>query len=125
VPGNRARPPKLPNAWIYSTQLVDKAGRAMTAQFVQSACPGVGGGPSANGAPGVLGSGGSHQQASAAAQNRLAACGVKAAAKFHEVVTYQPASRYWALQSLELAIVLGVALILAGLCLSWVRRRLS
>ncbi|HEY2578493.1 MAG TPA: ABC transporter permease [Streptosporangiaceae bacterium] len=41
------------------------------------------------------------------------------------VVTYQPASRYWAFQGLELAIFLALALALAGFCFWWVRRRLS
>lgn len=42
-----------------------------------------------------------------------------------ELVTYQPASRYWPFQWYELAIFLGLALALAGLCFWWVRRRLS
>jgi hypothetical protein len=40
-------------------------------------------------------------------------------------VAYQPASRYWPFQWYELAIYLGVALVLAGACLWWVRRRLT
>jgi len=42
-----------------------------------------------------------------------------------EVVTYQPASRYWAFQWYETAIFLGLALVLVGFCFWWVRRRLS
>ena len=42
-----------------------------------------------------------------------------------EVVTYQPASRYWAFQWYETAVFLGLALVLAGFCFWWVRRRLS
>jgi hypothetical protein len=42
-----------------------------------------------------------------------------------EVLTYQPVSRYWALQWYETAIFLGAALILAGVCLWWVRHRIS
>ena len=40
-----------------------------------------------------------------------------------QVVTYQPASRYWALQWYETAIFLVAALALAGFCFWWVRRR--
>ncbi len=40
-------------------------------------------------------------------------------------VTYQPASRYWALQWAETAIYLACAAALAGFCFWWVRRRLS
>ncbi len=46
---------------------------------------------------------------------------------FHlkEVLTYQPASRYWALQWYELAIFIALALALAGFSWYWVRRRFS
>jgi hypothetical protein len=40
-----------------------------------------------------------------------------------QLVTYQPASRYWAFQWTETAIFLALAVALAGLCYWWVRRR--
>jgi hypothetical protein len=41
-------------------------------------------------------------------------------------VTYQPTSRYWAIQGTETAIYLALALALAGFCFWWIgRRRLS
>jgi hypothetical protein len=51
------------------------------------------------------------------------ACG-SAFASLHAqlLVTYQPASRYWPLQGYETAIVLALALALAGICLWKVRR---
>jgi hypothetical protein len=45
--------------------------------------------------------------------------------RIRDVLTYQPASRYWAFQWYELAIYLGLALLLAGICFWWVRRRLA
>jgi hypothetical protein len=42
-----------------------------------------------------------------------------------QLVTYQPTSRYWALQWYETGIFLVLALLLAGLCFWWTRRRLS
>ena len=119
--------PNMPNAWIYSQQLVDKTGQPITAQFVQRTCPGVGGGTPAGGASGggLLGNGGSHGQASAAAQRGLQECAAKVTARFHELVIYQPASRYWPFQWYEMAIFLGAALILAGASLWWTRHRLS
>jgi hypothetical protein len=45
--------------------------------------------------------------------------------RIRDVLTYQPASRYWAFQWYELAIYLGLALLLAGGCFWWVRRRLA
>jgi hypothetical protein len=46
---------------------------------------------------------------------------------FHlkEVLTYQPASRYWTLQWYEMAIFLVLAVALAGFSWYWVRRRLA
>jgi hypothetical protein len=42
-----------------------------------------------------------------------------------DVLTYQPASRYWAFQWYETAIFLALALALAGFSFWWVRRRLT
>ena len=42
-----------------------------------------------------------------------------------QVLTYQPTSRYWPLQWYELAIFAGLALVLAGFCFWWVRRRFA
>jgi hypothetical protein len=42
-----------------------------------------------------------------------------------EALIYQPVSRYWAFQWYETAIFIGLAFVLAGFCLWWVRRRLS
>lgn len=116
-------PPNIPGAWIYSTQIVDKAGHPLTAQFLKSACPALGsGGP---GGPGGGGGGGGRVQVPAGAQNVLQDCVTKLGATFHEVVSYQPASRYWTFQWYELAIYLGAAVILGGLCIWWANRRLS
>jgi hypothetical protein len=52
-------------------------------------------------------------------------CVAKVGKTFHEVVTYQPANRYWTFQWYELAIYVGAALIVSGFCFWWVRRRLA
>jgi ABC-type transport system involved in multi-copper enzyme maturation permease subunit len=118
-------PSNIPNAWIYSARLVDKAGHGMTSQFLQSNCPNVVRDPGGGGPGGIgLGGGGSHSQVPVGAQQALQDCAAKAAAKFHEVLTYQPANRYWTFQWHELAITLAVSLIFVGVSFWAVRRRL-
>ena len=120
--------PNLPNAWITSMRLIDKSGHALTAQFMNNSCPNLGSGSPGPGAPvggGLIGGSGNRAEVPQAAQNALQDCIAKVAVKFHEVATYQPASRYWAFQRYELAIYLGAAMILAGFCIWWVRRRLA
>jgi hypothetical protein len=46
-------------------------------------------------------------------------------ASFRQVVTYQPASRYWPFQWYETAIFVGAALLLGGFCVWRVSRRLA
>jgi hypothetical protein len=113
-----ASPPKLPNAWTYSAQIVDKAGRAATNlhAFLLKACPNIGA------PPGTIPAGARVGPGNPAAFD---ACVRKLSAKFHELVTYQPASRYWTFQWYETAIFLALALILTGVSFWWTRRRLT
>jgi ABC-type transport system involved in multi-copper enzyme maturation permease subunit len=109
-------PPDIHNAWIYSTQIVDNAGRPITSQFVASACPHLGaGGPPGGGAHSGIAVPGNVQKA-------FQDCITNVGAKFHELVTYQPASRYWAFQWYETAIFVALAIMLCGFCFWWVRR---
>jgi hypothetical protein len=113
----------IPNAWVYSSTLANHAGQAPTSQFLKTACPNIASGlanpsfrhPSGKGAIAV----------EAPTRDAFQSCIAKVAANFHEVVTYQPASRYWALQGLETAVFIVLALILGGVCFWWVRHRLS
>jgi len=49
-------------------------------------------------------------------------CTARLAAKFHQLVTYQPGSRYWPMQWYELAIFLGLSIVLGAFCFWWIRR---
>ena len=44
----------------------------------------------------------------------LHSCITKLGARYHEVVTYFPARRYWSFQWIELGVYLGVAAVLAA-----------
>jgi ABC-type transport system involved in multi-copper enzyme maturation permease subunit len=114
-------PPNLPNAWIYSTHIVNNTtGHGLTAQFVNATCPSLGiptGGP-----PPVPGTR-IRIAVPAGAKNALEDCVTKIGATYHEVVTYQPANRYWTFQWYETAIYLAAALVLAGFSFWWIPRR--
>jgi hypothetical protein len=104
--------PSIPNAWVLSNRMVDKAGLAATPRsvhkFLETACPLLARPSSLLARP------------SRAAGNE---CFARINAHFHLAVTYLPAGRYWPLQWYETAIFLGVALILAAFCFSWVSHR--
>ena len=114
-------PPNLPNAWVYTTRIVDDHGRELTSQALSRACPTL-----TDLGPRPPTAGGARAVAPAPQQvaNALHDCVTKLAASYHEVVTYQPAGRYWTFQWYELAIFLAVATALAGFSVWWVRRRL-
>jgi hypothetical protein len=86
-----------PGAWVVSSQDLDRAGHVFTG-------------------PAPLACQGGNQQACTAAIARL---------HLRQLVTYQPASRFWAFQWQETAIFLAVAMALAGFCFWQVRRRRS
>jgi hypothetical protein len=90
----------LQGDWVYSNQIVDKAGHSPTTAFIDRACP--------------LGH--------ASAQANYQTCATNLGAKFHLLITYQPESRYWAFQWYEIAIFIGLAAVVAGFCFVWIRR---
>jgi len=44
---------------------------------------------------------------------------------YRQLITYQPAGRFWAFQLEETALYLVAAAVLAGLCTWWIQRRVS
>ena len=89
----------LPDAWVYSVQIVDQAGHTPRTSFLSRACP--------------LGNYGPLNPPD---------CTARLAATFHQLVTYQPASRYWPMQWYELAIFLSLSIVAGGCCFWWIRR---
>jgi hypothetical protein len=120
-PPNLFTDANLPNAWVYSTGLVDSGGHALTSHFVVNACPALAN-PAA-GAPLGSSSGTAQVGADAQAHDALQACITKLSATYHGLITYQPANRYWTLQSYETGIFLAAALALAALCFYAIHRR--
>ncbi len=114
-----ADPPNIPNALVISSQIVDKAGQVPTDQslhqFLYNACPNIV-------APVAPPSGVTRGPAN---QASFQDCITQLSAQFHLAVTNQPADRYWAFQWYEMAIFLGLAVVLIGFCFWWVRRRLT
>ena len=113
-PTLQPNPPDIPNAWITSIGIVNRDGGALTASELARTCPGIG--------SGRAGGGGGHVTAPQSVVTRTHDCVAKVGATFHEVVSYQPASRYWPLQWYELAIFLAAAVVLTGVCVWRVRR---
>jgi hypothetical protein len=121
-----AGPPNIPNGWGLSSDIVDSSGHTPTASVLQSACPGL-----ASGVPAVPGGGGTRihvrvpNTPGGGPPQAFQQCIAKLATRFHEVVTYQPASRFWAFQGMETAIFMVLGLLMVGLCFWWVRHRLA
>lgn len=109
--------PTMPNGWIYSIRVVDAGGHDLTNAVLDADCPDI----AARGAspPAVPG----HIPVSDSARQRAQACVSKVGATYHELLTYQPANRYWTFQCAELAIYVGAAILFAWACLWWIRKR--
>jgi hypothetical protein len=87
----------LPGAWILSNQTVTAAGHPFSGPAPAACVSETGSFQSCQRALGTL--------------------------HLRQLVTYQPASRYWAFQWTETALFLAVTVVLAGFCYWWVRRR--
>lgn len=112
-------PPNLPNAWVYSTRVVDSAGNGLDPHVVATTCPTLGQiGPPPVSAPGVT-----RTVAPADVQNALHDCVQKISVTYHVVTTYQPANRYWPMQWVETGVYLAAAIALGWFCFWWIRRR--
>ena len=58
-------------------------------------------------------------------QQAFQQCVDTVSANFHQVVVYQPANRFWAFQGYETLLFVALSAVLAGVCVWWVRHRLS
>jgi hypothetical protein len=113
--------PDLPNAWVTSVGIVNGKGEGLTGSVLAGDCPGIGRG-GGGGIVNPFANGSGHVSASRGAAAAMHDCVARVAATYHEVVTYQPAGRYWPLQWCELGVFLTAALLLAAVCAWRVRR---
>ena len=114
-----AGPPNVPNALVVSDSVVNNADQSPSAAFLQKACPGLNQPP-----PDIRGSQ-AHAAVTANGQRAFQQCITTISTKYHQVVTYQPGSRFWAFQTYETLLFVALSAALAGFCVWWVRRRLS
>jgi len=107
------------NAWTLSDHMVTNNGHVATfadrVAFMQQHCSLLAVPPKPTG-PGVA-------RAPAGFDAAVRSCTTLAQHTFHIVVTYQPASRYWAFQWLESGIFMVLALLAMAGCYWWVVRR--
>jgi hypothetical protein len=116
-PALQPAPPDIRGSWITSIAIVDRTGNGLTSSALGRTCPGIG---HRAAGPGTGGSG--HAKAPQAVASAMHDCVARIATTYHQVVTYQPASRYWPLQWYELGLFVTAALLLAGACAWRVRR---
>jgi ABC-2 family transporter protein len=115
-------PPDIPNALIVSNDVVNNAGRSPSTAFLQRACPNL---PGPNASPPAVQGGPSHAAVSPSGQQAFQQCITTISTKYHQVITYQPASRFWDFQTYETLLFVVASAALAGLCVWWARHRLS
>jgi hypothetical protein len=117
-----ANPPDLPNALVVSANIVNNAGQSPSTSYLERACPNL---PGVSGPAVVQGAGRGHVAVARGGQQAFQQCVDTVSAHFHQVVVYQPANRFWAFQTYETLLFVALSAVLAGVCIWWVRRRLS
>jgi hypothetical protein len=134
-------PPDLPGAWVFgppascydaaSCKIVTASGRvasALPAGPCADPGPPAGSGPSPKSRQAAHKPAGREPAATSAGlpSGKPGSCqAYLTSLHLRQVITDQPASRYWPFQWSEAAIFTGLALALAGGCLWWTRRRLT
>lgn len=113
--------PDLPNAWVTSIGIVNGKGDGLTGSVLAGNCPDIGRG-GGGGIVNPFANGSRQVPASQGVADTMHDCVARIAAAYHEVVTYQPASRYWPLQWAELGVFLAAAVALAAACAWRVRK---
>lgn len=98
----------IPDAWVYSTAVVDGAGQPLTSDGLERSCPALA--QALQAGPG------------AGPPTAVHACIDDLGATMHTLVTYQPAARFWPFQWAETGLFVVAALVLCGLAAWWLTR---
>ena len=109
--------PDLHGAWVTGSTVVNAAGQGPTTAVIRNAC-------AAALAPPPPPSGKSNVPPPGALR-AFRECMHNLGLSYHQVLTYQPGSRFWNLQLLESAIFVALAGLMAVITVLWVRRRLE
>jgi hypothetical protein len=109
----------IPNGWVYSADVVNKAGHAPTSPYLMNACPAFFNQTPQPPPTGAKSSGGN------TGVTLFNNCVDKLSKTMHTLVTYQPGSRFWPFQWAEMGAFLAAAIALCGLTYWWLRRQYS
>jgi hypothetical protein len=107
----------VPGGWTVSRHLVDGAGHVPTQAFIQQVCSQLPGPPPPDSPDRV--------RLTGAAARDIRDCTRGVTSRFHEIVSYQPASHYWGLQWEETVVFVAMALALLGFSFWWVHHRIG
>jgi hypothetical protein len=107
-----------PNSLLVSNAIVgNHGGGSVTSQWLRTNCRAL---LNFNPAPGKGG-----PVSTGPRPSEFTNCSNKIAATFHQVLTYQPASRFWTFQWIEMSFYIVLALLLGTFSYWWVRRRIA
>jgi ABC-type transport system involved in multi-copper enzyme maturation permease subunit len=107
-----------PNALVFNSVMVGKHGARVTTQWLKANCANL-----LMRHPQV--SGNSGVRVKGPPPKAFGECVDKIVANFHEVLTYQPASRFWTFQWYETGIYVVVSMALCAFSYWWLRRRFA
>jgi hypothetical protein len=110
----------LPNSLVFNSVMVGKHGASVTSQWLATNCPKL----LIHGAP-VSGHNSVGIKVGGPVPRAFNECVAKITASFHQVLTYQPASRFWPFQWIEGSIFLAVGLALCAFSYWWLRKRVA
>ncbi len=124
-----ANAPNLPNALVSSATVANAAGQSPTGAVIKALCPNLGVGPSGGFQKTTVGRGpfaghGSVLGPTQQSQQVFNQCIDRVSAHYRLLVTYQPANRFWTFQTMETALFVVLAALLAGGCAWWIRHRI-